>query len=375
MSGEGRFPRTLAVLDHGMRRRLHVGAQLHVRLGGEPRADIALGLAAPGRPMTPDSMMTWLSCSKIAASIAFAQLWEAGAVGLDDPVCRHIPAFAAKGKEAVTIRHLWTHTCGLVAVEEALFPVRYGNTVEQNLELICGSEMAPGWIPGERAFYQTSAAFLLLAEIARRRTGRDFRELVREEVFVPLGMTDSWLGMPADRLAGYAERLGQTFDTSADEPRPGSWAPDQPHQLTHLMPGGNGRGPMRELARLLELLRLGGELDGVRLLRTQTVEAMTARHRTGLPGEDYPVIVDYGLGLVLDSKLHHRGRNCASGFGLHASSRTFGHSGFRTTTAFCDPKPGLVVCCSWNGMVGTDEAQLKRQNALCEAIYEDLGLA
>ena len=43
--------------------------------------------------------------------------------------------------------------------------------------------------------------------------------------------------------------------------------------------GGNGRGPMRELARLLEMLRCGGELDGARLLSPQTVAAVTARHR------------------------------------------------------------------------------------------------
>ena len=47
------------------------------------------------------------------------------------------------------------------------------------------------------------------------------------------------------------------------------------------MPGGNGRGPMHELARVLELLRRGGELGGVRILSPQ-MEAMTARHRCGL---------------------------------------------------------------------------------------------
>jgi CubicO group peptidase (beta-lactamase class C family) len=374
MTDESVLPRSVAVLEAGMRRKIHVGAQLYVSLRGRRIADVALGLAAPGKPMTTDSMMTWLSCSKIAASIAFAQLWERGDVALDDPVCTHIPEFAANGKEAVTIRHVWTHTCGLIDVENELFMVRYGNTPEQNLQLICEAAMAPGWVPGRRAFYQTSAAFLLLAEIARRKRGRDFRELVRDDVFVPLAMRDSWLGMPREQLAVYRERLGETFDTSGVDPKPGSWAPDRDHQLTHLMPGGNGRGPMRELARLLELLRCGGELDGVRLLTPQTVEAMTARHRTALPAEDYPLVIDWGLGLALDSKVHHAGRNCASGYGLHASPRTFGHSGFRTTVALCDPEPGLVICCSWNGMPGDDATQLVRQNALCEAVYEDLGL-
>lgn len=63
------MPNTIAVLEAGMRSKLHVGAQLFVALNGVIAADTAIGLSAPGRPMTTDSMMTWLSCSKIATSI------------------------------------------------------------------------------------------------------------------------------------------------------------------------------------------------------------------------------------------------------------------------------------------------------------------
>lgn len=369
--------RTLAVIDDGMRARLHVGVQLHVALHGETVADVAVGLAAAGKPMTPDSMMTWLSTSKIATSVLFARIWEAGLVGLDDPVAAHIPEFGVRGKQVVTIRHLWTHTCAMVHVEDKLFPVRYAQPHAANIALICASGLDRGRTPGRNAGYQTSTITLLLAEIIARKRGRDFREVAREELFVPLGMTDSWLGMPPAMLERYAGRLGKTFDTSGPEPRPdGSWAPDEPHQLTHVMPGGNGRGPMRELARVLELLRRGGELDGVRLLLPQTVAAMTARHRCGLADisfEDQKL--DWGLGLALDSRVHFGGGAHLYGYGPHASDRTFGHSGFRTTVAFCDPVPGLVAACSWNGMVASDQIHSDRQNALCGAIYEDLGLA
>jgi CubicO group peptidase (beta-lactamase class C family) len=143
----------------------------------------------------------------------------------------------------------------------------------------------------------------------------------------------------------------------------------------HVMPGGNGRGPMRELARVVELLRRGGELDGVRILSPQTVEAMTARHRCGLRDLSFDnQLLDWGLGLALDSRIHHGGGVHLYGYGPHASPRTFGHSGFRTTVAFCDPAHDLVVACSWNGMVADDRIHSARQNALCGAIYEDLGL-
>jgi CubicO group peptidase (beta-lactamase class C family) len=368
------MPRTLAVLDAGMRAKLHVGAQLFVAMNGETAADLAIGLAAPGRPMNSGSMMTWLSCSKIATSIEFARIWEEGLVDLDDPIKQHLPEFAGGGKDAITIRHVWTHTCGLLNVEERLFPVRYRQSHAANIALICGAAIDPGVQPGARAGYQTSVVALLLAEIVSRKRGRDFRAIVREEVFLPLDMNDSWLGMPAAAVATYRERLGETFDTSGPEPKAGSWAPDAPDELTHLMPGGNGRGPMRELARLLELLRQRGTLDGARILAPMTVEALTARQRCGLHDVGWGLVLDWGLGLTLDSRMHHGGATHLYGYGRHSSPRTFGHSGFRTTTAFCDPDRALVVACSWNGMTADDAIHSERQNALCSAIYEDLGL-
>ncbi|HEX3915889.1 MAG TPA: serine hydrolase domain-containing protein [Caulobacteraceae bacterium] len=368
--------RTLAVIDAGMRAKRHVGAQLYVAKDGETVADLGLGLAAAGRPMTTASMMTWLSTSKIATSLLFARIWEEGLVALDDPVAAHIPEFGVRGKERVTLRQVWTHTCAMLNVEQKLFPVRYAQTNAENIALICRSGLDRDRTPGVSAGYQTSIVTLLLAEIIARKRGRDFRELIREELFLPLGMTDCWLGMPAEALERYADRLGKTFDTMGDEPKPdGAWAPDAPVQLMHTMPGGNGRGPMNQLARLLELMRRGGELDGVRIVSPQTVDAMTARHRCGLHDDNFGQVLDWGLGLTLDSRIHHGGATHLYGYGPHASPRAYGHSGFRTTLAFCDPEYGLVVTCAWNGMVADDHIHSERQNALCGAIYEDLVLA
>jgi CubicO group peptidase (beta-lactamase class C family) len=125
---------------------------------------------------------------------------------------------------------------------------------------------------------------------------------------------------------------------------------------------------------LLELLRCRGTLDAVRVLEPTTVEALIARQRCGLHDHTFGQVLDWGLGLVLDSKLHHGGATHLYGYGAHASPRSFGHSGFRTTLAFCDPEHGLSVACAWNGLVASHAVHSQRQNALCAAIYEDLGL-
>jgi hypothetical protein len=91
--------------------------------------------------------------------------------------------------------------------------------------------------------------------------------------------------------------------------------------------------------------------------------------------EAWNAVLDWGLGLTLDSKIHHGGATHVYGYGRHASPRTFGHSGFRTTLACCDPDADIIVACSWNGLTADDDTHSARQNALCAAIYEDLGLA
>src|ERR671930_293297 len=112
------LPRTFEALEHGRATGWHVGAQLYASVGGEVVADAALGLArsAPEVPMRTDTLMLWMSATKPVAAVAVAQLWERGLLDLDDPVAKHLPPFAARGKEPVTIRHLLTHTGGFRAL-------------------------------------------------------------------------------------------------------------------------------------------------------------------------------------------------------------------------------------------------------------------
>ena len=77
---------------------------------------------------------------------------------------------------------------------------------------------------------------------------------------------------------------------------------------------------------------------------------------------------------MLDSK-----RACGGphfyGYGAHASPRAFGHAGFLSSVAFADPEVGLAVALVFNGMPADHGIHTERQNAVCSAIYEDLGLA
>jgi CubicO group peptidase (beta-lactamase class C family) len=355
------LPRTIQVVEDGIEQGLHVGAQIHVSLDGKPLADVACGQSRPGTPMTTDTMMIWFSSTKAVTSTAAAIVWERGGFGLDDPVHHHIPEFATNGKEAVTIRHLFTHTAGFRFAERAAGGVFA--PWDALLQAVIESPLEEGWVPGARAGYHAGSTMIVLGEIVRRIDGRPLSQFVRDEIFLPLGMDDCWIGMPPETHAGYGDRIGVMHNAEGEKPVPLP-AVDGAEAAERCVPGAGGRGPMRQLARLYEMFRNDGELDGVRVLKPQTVAAMTARHRVGMTDETFGVPIDWGLGLIIDGFL----------FGPHSSPRTYGHGGARSSVAFCDPEHGLVVALVLNGMPKPQD-HYRRQSAITSAIYRDAGLA
>ncbi len=360
--------RTVALLERGRGEGLHLGGQLYVSLGGEAVVELAVGEVRPGEPMTPDTLMIWLSATKPVAAVAVAQLWERGLLDLDDPVARHIPEFGARGKEGVTLRHLLTHTGGIrmVGIESSQA------TWEEILARIAASRLEPGWVPGRRAGYHLTSSWYLLAEVVARLDGRGYPRYVREAIFEPIGMADAWIGMPAERYRAYGARIGSMFNTEGPEPRRYPW--DQEARVGRTNPGGGGWGPMRDLGRLYEMLLGRGSWRGARVLSPQAVEALTAVHRTGLVDRTFQAPLAWGLGFIPNPDTGQGEEIPPYGYGRHASRRAFGHSGFQSSTAFADPEHGLAVALVVNGTPGED-AHRRRFRALTEAIYEDLGLA
>ncbi|HMO64561.1 MAG TPA: serine hydrolase, partial [Verrucomicrobiota bacterium] len=103
---------------------------------------------------------------------------------------------------------------------------------------------------------------------------------------------------------------------------------------------GGARGPLAGLARFYQLLLAGGELDSRRLLRSDTVAALTRPQRTGLFDATFRHVVDFGLGFVLNSNAHGAD-TVPYGYGPSAGTGTFGHSGSQSSCAFADPEHDL----------------------------------
>jgi CubicO group peptidase (beta-lactamase class C family) len=356
----------MAVIQRGMDERLHIGAQVCVVLKEQVVAEVALGEARPGVAMTGDVLMRWLSAGKPVTAVAIAQLWEQGKLALDDPVARHVPEFAVNGKEAVTIRHLLTHTAGMRAA------VWSEENWDKAVARVCAARLEAGWVPGQKAGYDATGGWMVLGEIVRRTSGLAIEQYVRRHIFEPIGMRDTHLALSAEEYAAYGERIGILYNTEdANRMRPNPW--DDVQHAAIVRPGASMRGPVRELARFYGMLLARGATAGDgRVLSAQAVEAITARHRTGMYDQTFKHVMDWGLGFLVNSAMYGEA-TVPYGYGPYASARTFGHGGAQSSTGFCDPERGLVVAVLLNGTPGEARHQ-ERMRALVTAIYEDLEL-
>jgi CubicO group peptidase (beta-lactamase class C family) len=367
MEGCERLVRTIEVIERGIAENLHLGAQLYVSRDGETVADLGIGQARDGIPMSADHLMLWMSSTKPITAVAIGQMWEKGQLNFDDKVAQYIPEFGANGKEPITIRHVLTHTGGF---PRAVGPWSY-DPWEKIIAQICDAPLEPGWIPGRDCGYHVASGWYVLGEIVRRLDGRPYHRYVREAIFEPLGMNDSWLGMPSELYDEYRERIvPMHFADGNALPIPHMYAywRDSREALANCRPGGNGRGPIRELGRFYEAL-----LDeGRGIISRKTIETLTARHTVGFKDRVFNFSLDRGLGFVIDSKQYGSG---AAWYGNNCSSRAFGYAGYVCSVGFADPECHLVVALVFNGMLDAAPAKHDaRMIATLNAIYQDLGL-
>ncbi|MDD5261960.1 MAG: serine hydrolase [Methylacidiphilales bacterium] len=360
---KSKLTQTVALINLGIANGQQIGALLYISQNNHVVADLAFGSAGNGNPMAPDALSLWMSAGKPLTAAAILQLQEAGKLSVDDPVVRFIPGFAEHGKESITLRHLLTHTA----------PLRQGDLVppqpwDDTIKALCRVRMEPGWVPGKKAAYHVGGTWYLLGEVVRRASGLPLGDYLREKIFHPLGMSHSFLGLDAEALKQNLDKLVLIYQTEKPPPSPHRiWS--RPEILAQPRPGSNCLGPAAELGRFYEAL-----LDGGRgILKPETVELMTRRHREGMMDHTFRHVLDTGLGVILNSN-RYGAETVPYGYGRFASEETFGHCGNQCSAAFADPQHKLVVVLIYNGMPGEAAHQTRAREAL-SAIYLDLGLA
>lgn len=333
---------------------------MYVSVDGEPVLDCGFGFARPEVPMTAATIMLWRSAGKPLTAAAICRLWQDHRIDLDAPLATNLPKTEDRPVGTITPRQLLNHTSGLPIIETEWPEATWAQTLDK---LFAIERLTPG-----NAYQPQSSWFLLgaILEAADDRA-RSIQTILSEDVLRPLGMNDVWCGIPATEQL--LERLPVLYSREAGKLVPNSYGEDR--WLSQPSPGGNFRGPVSQLGKFYEMLLRAGQLpDGNQFLNAETARQMTSRHRVGQRDETFQHIVDFGLGLIIDSNQYGT-QTVPYGFGQHCSPRTFGHGGAQCAMGFCDPERKLVVTWAANGYCGEGQHQ-RRNRAINDAIDRDL---
>lgn len=296
-------------------RRLPGGVLWIERLGAEPYRRVYGQRAwepAP-EPLAFDAVFDAASLTKpVVTGTLMAQWIERGRLGLDDPVRRHLPEFTAG--DGITLRHLLTHSSGLPAILP-LQPAWSGAPAGVALALAARAAEPPGQV-----FRYSDVNYILLGHLIERIGGAPLHEQALSQVLQPLAMQDSGF-LPLARHA-MARLVPTEFDGTAmlrgvvHDP------------AARRMGGVAGHAGLfataADLARYARMVLGGGVLDGVRVLASPSLAAMTADQ--SLPGQPAR-----GIGWDIDSP-YSRPRGA-----LYPRGTGFGHTGFTGCALWIDP--------------------------------------
>jgi len=272
-------------------------------------------------PMTLDTVFDAASLTKVVATTAsMMKLVETGKVRLNDRVTVYLPQFQG-GKSEITVRMLLTHFSGM-RPDVDLVPEWAGYETGIQKALID----KPVAAPGERFIY-SDINFVLLGDIVRRVTGKPLDQFAREEVFLPLGMTETQFNPPASLRS----RIAPT-EQYPKMPAPLRGVVHDP--TARFMNGVAGHAGLfttaEDLSKFARMLLGGGELDGKRHFSPLTVQKFTQPQTPA----DQPIL--RGLGFDMDSQFSaNRGELFPLG--------SFGHTGFTGTSMWIDPATGAYV--------------------------------
>src|SRR5438270_12640734 len=201
-------PRPLADLDRLIKSHIEAGRYPGCQIALARHGKLALYRSYGNARTAPDPVPAvddtlWLlsSNTKVLTTAAIWSLVEDGALSFHDRVADHIPEFATHGKDEITVFQLATHQAGFPNANVSR--KAWADHTRMRAE-IC--EFTLEWPPASRLHYHPRAAHLTLAMILEAVTGQDFRDVIRDRVIDPLGLSrELFVGVPREELARCAD--------------------------------------------------------------------------------------------------------------------------------------------------------------------------
>jgi uncharacterized protein YbbC (DUF1343 family)/beta-glucosidase-like glycosyl hydrolase len=347
-----------AILDDFVGRRAFPGGVVAVGHLGKlaylhPFGHLSYDSGSPA--VTESTIYDLASLTKVIVTTTMAMmLVDEGRLDLDAPVDHFLPGFRGPGKEAVTVRHLLTHSAGIdwwaPLYKEIQGPRAY-------LERIQAMPLVDP--PGTVEKY-SDLGVILLGQILERVAGQPLEDFARDRIFAPLGMRDTFY-RPLTRGPGVAARIAPTEnDPWRGRVLRGDVHDENAFALGGVAPHAGLFSTASDLARFVQMLEWGGVYDQRRLVSRSTVESFT-RLAGVVPGSS--------RALGWDTK-----SVTGSSAGTLYSAGSFGHTGYTGTSIWVDPDRQLFVILLTNRVHPTRENNQIRQArpAVADAVVRAL---
>jgi len=326
----------------------------------------AFGLAdiASGRPMRKDSVFWIASMTKPITSMGVLMLVEEGKLGLDDPVEKHLPSF--KGQKLgtpqgpvapprpVTVRDLLTHSGGFspampTAADRPVDTVPLAAMVDHTGRMPLVSA------PGAKWAY-SNTGMNTLGRLIEVVSGQPYAEFVQKRFLEPLDMnsTGFWPDVTLQASLATPYRKDKVTGELVAATNPRFSQPLQDRQRTAL-PAGGLFSTANDLAQLYQMILRGGELDGHRFLKPETLQLMTTNQLGDLPKVSFAEGMRMGLGFHIVGT--------PVGVTESLSPGSFGHGGAYGTQAWIDPvrRRAYVLLIQRTDLPNSDGSDIRRE--------------
>ncbi|HEV7998470.1 MAG TPA: serine hydrolase domain-containing protein [Planctomycetaceae bacterium] len=352
---QGVSPTKLAAAEKAVKelvdQKEYAGAVTLVARNGKIVEWQAVGLRdlATNKPMQKDTIVRIYSMTKPITTVAAMILNEEGKFQLDDPVSKYLPELKSlrvyagpdktePARREITIRDLMRHTSGFTyglfgdSAVDKMYMSKGVLGRSQNLQEFVSrlSTLPLKYQPGTKFNYSVSTD--VLGRLVEVTSGQTLDAFFAERIFKPLDMVDSGFFVPADKVDRFSVNYGPERSGSGLRVVDGAENSALYLKLPKFLSGGGGMvSTTRDYARFCQMMLNGGELEGTRILKAETVAQMT---RNQLPPEALPMSMP-SLMSVPDKSL---------GFGLGF--------GVRTSPSASDPSviPGEYF---WGGYAST----------------------
>jgi CubicO group peptidase (beta-lactamase class C family) len=339
---------------------VHPALQVCVRRHGAVVLNRAIGHARGNGPndgkdtkrvaATVETPFCVYSTSKAVTAFVVHKLAERGLLSLDDPVAEYIPGYERNRKHRITIGQVLAHRAGVPNLPGSALDLDHLGDREFMTEIL--SDASPFAKPGRYLAYHAVSGGFILGEIVHAVTGKDIREVLAEEFLDPLGFRWTNYGVdPSD-----TGRVAVNYVTGPPTAPPLSnllsralgvgldrlvHLTNDPRFLTGIVPAANTVTTAFEMSRFFEIMRRGGELDGIRVIGADTIRrALVERSHLEIDlSLAFPTRFSYGL--MLGARVV-----CLYG---RDTQHAFGHLGFTNILAWSDPQRAISVAVLNNG--------------------------